>query len=60
MNIPSTDDAELQLHQHWGGRLTVARKQYLEAHSETARGEYLRVLRAFADLVMRGKVPKEQ
>jgi hypothetical protein len=54
----SLDEQEI-----WRGRLKEAEQRFRTATGdarESARREYLRVLRIFSDLVIRGKAPAEQ
>ena len=57
------DERALQLHDLWQARLSEARSQY-EAEKTPARrreyrDEYLRVLRLFTSMVMRGEYPED-
>jgi hypothetical protein len=63
--MPLIDDerALLHLHELWRARLSEARSHY-EAEKTSAdrqkyRAEYLRVLRLFTSMVMRGEYPEE-
>lgn len=56
------------LEEAWRKRVENARERYLEAVANqaadselrrAARAEYMRLLRVFADLVMKGKIPPE-
>jgi hypothetical protein len=57
------------LEEAWRKRVENARERYLEAAANqaadrelrrAARAEYMRLLRVFTDLVMKGKIPPEE
>jgi hypothetical protein len=42
---------------YWRARPDEAQRRYTEDRTEESRAEYRRVLRIYADLVLRGKTP---
>ena len=57
--IDFPDGTAWRLHERWRGKLDEAQLLYLEQRNEATREEYRRVLKIFADLVIRNTLPKE-
>jgi hypothetical protein len=53
------DGTARQLHDPWREKLVAAKLQYENDRSEESKRECLRVLKLFADLVVRAEIPKE-
>jgi hypothetical protein len=46
-----------RLDDFWRAKLEEAQRRYVEDRTEESRAEYRRVLRIYANLVLRGKMP---
>jgi hypothetical protein len=57
--ISFPDGVARRLHDPWREKLKEAQLRYTAARNEENRAEYLRVLKAFSDLVLRSKIPEE-
>jgi len=47
------------LHDRWRDKLADAQRRYKETPTEATKAEYRRVLKQFADLVLRAKLPTD-
>ena len=59
MAISSPDGVEWKLHEVWRARLLEAQHRYARNRNHETKAEYMRVLRAFKDLVFYGIVPQD-
>jgi hypothetical protein len=57
--IDFPDGTSRRLHERWREKLTEAQRRYIEERDKVTKAEYLRILKAFSDLVVRGKVPPD-
>ncbi len=53
------DGVARRLHEPWRDKLAQAEARYTVTRATEDRAVYLRTLRAFADLVIRNKIPDE-
>jgi hypothetical protein len=60
MVITSPDGVEWKLHEMWRARLCEAQYRYARNRNHETKAAYMRVLRAFKDLVFYGIVPRDQ
>ena len=58
MEISFPDEAAWSIHETWRVRLFEAQYRYAQNRNHETKAEYMRVLRAFKDLVMYGIVPR--
>ena len=57
--IDFPDGVARRLHKRWREMLAEAQRRYKENPNSETKAEYLRVLKQFADLVLRGKLPRD-
>jgi len=57
--IDFPDGVARRLHERWRDKLADAQRRYQETPTKATKAEYRRVLKQFADLVVRGKVPTD-
>lgn len=53
------DGATLRSQDHWRDKVVEAQMRYGASQTDQNKTEYLRLLRVFADLVIKGQPPKE-
>ena len=58
MEITFPDEAAWSIHETWRARLLEAQDRYAQNRNHETKAEYMRVLRAFKDLVMYGILPR--
>ena len=59
MAITSPDGVEWKLHEMWRAKLSEAQYRYAQNPNHETKAVYMRVLRAFKDLVLYGIVPRD-
>ena len=60
MAISSPDGVEWKLREMWRAKLSEAQYRYAQNRNHETKAAYMRVLRAFKDLVFYGIVPRDQ